>query len=211
MVYLPKHFAEDRPEILAAFIAEHAFATLVTTGASGPVASHVPVLFDAARRVVIGHIARPNPQVEDLRAGAAALAIFHGPHAYVSPRWYETHPAVPTWNYAAVHATGRVRAIEDAAALGHIVERLSQVYEAAAEAPWRYADLPERSRDGMLKGIVGFELAVERLEGKFKLSQNRNARDRTNVVEALRASPAPGDRALAELMAVREAATAPPG
>jgi transcriptional regulator len=209
MVYLPKHFSEERPEALAAFIAENAFATVITSGVNGMIASQLPLLHDAARGVLLGHVAKQNPQTDDLRAGAAALAIFHGPHAYVSPRWYEVHPAVPTWNYAAVHATGRVRAIEEPELLGEIVGRLSETYEAGAAEPWRVADLPEPYFRGMLKGIVGFELAIERLEGKFKLSQNRQARDRANVIEALAASSSPGDREVARLMQAREIELAP--
>jgi transcriptional regulator len=206
MVYVPPDFNEDRAEVLDAFIAENAFATLFTSGPAGPIASHVPLLHEPERRVLIGHLARPNPQVEDLRAGATALAVFHGPHAYVSPRWYEVHPAVPTWNYAAVHATGPLRALEDPAALADIVRRLSAKFEAGAAAPWRAEDLPEPYFRGMLKGIVGFELAIERLEGKFKLSQNRQPRDRVRVSEALAASPLPADRDVARLMREREPA-----
>ena len=204
MVYLPQHFKEERPSELAAFMAQHPFATVVTAGADGPVASHLPLLYDEARLVLVGHVAKPNPQVEHLRAGVTALAIFHGPHAYVSPRWYEVHPAVPTWNYAAVHATGRVASFDDPERLAEVVRRLSDVFEAGAAAPWRAADLPEPYFRGMLKGIVGFELAIERLEGKFKLSQNRQERDRARVAEALGASEDPGDRAVAALMRRRE-------
>jgi transcriptional regulator len=206
MVYLPKHFEETREDVLAAFIAEHGFADLVTHGADGLAASQIPILYDAARRVLRGHVAKPNPQAQHFRDGAAAVAIFWGPHAYVSPRWYETHPAVPTWNYAAVHVAGRLRAIEEPAALEAIVRELSAKYEAGAEKPWRFEALPEPYTRGMLKGIVGFELAIERLEGKFKLSQNRSERDQRNVAAALSESPRAEERELAALMAARQKA-----
>jgi transcriptional regulator len=204
MVYLPKHFEEAREEVLAAFIAENGFADLVTYGADGLVASQIPILLDAERRVLRGHVAKPNPQAQHFRDGAPALAVFWGPHAYVSPRWYETHPAVPTWNYATVHVSGKVRALEAPAELTAIVRDLSARYEAGAAAPWRFDALPEPYARGMLKGIVGFELAIERLEGKFKLSQNRSERDRRNVAAALGESTRAGERELAALMAARE-------
>jgi transcriptional regulator len=204
MVYLPKHFEETREEVLAAFVAENGFADLVTTGAEGLVASQIPILFDASRRVLRGHVAKQNPQAQHFRDGSAALAIFWGPHAYVSPRWYETHPAVPTWNYAAVHVAGKIRAIDAPEALAAIVRELSAKYEADAASPWRFDDLPEPYTRGMLKGIVGFELAIDKIEGKFKLSQNRSERDRRNVAAALAESARPEERALAALMTVRE-------
>jgi transcriptional regulator len=204
-MYVPPAFAEDRPEVLARIIDEHGFATLVTTGASGLIASHVPLLHDPARGVLIGHVARPNPQAADLKSGAEALAIFTGPHGYISPRWYADQQAVPTWNYAAVHAYGRVRRIEDGAELAGIVSALAAKYEAGAPEPWRYEDLPPQLAHGKLRGIVGFELTITRLEGKLKLSQNREPADRAGVIEALSASPNPGDAALAALMREQEA------
>jgi transcriptional regulator len=203
-MYVPAAFAEDRSEILAEFIAANAFATFVTNGAGGLVASHIPLLHDAARGTLVGHLARPNPQGADLVDGAEALAIFTGPHAYVSPRWYAKAPAVPTWNYAAVHAYGRVRRVDDPEALARIVAELARVYEAGTEAPWRYEDMPEAFVRGMLKGIVGFELTITRLEGKYKLSQNRSIDDRAGVVEALERTGRPGDADLAALMRRRD-------
>lgn len=204
MVYLPRAFTEDRPPVLDRFIAEHAFATLVTSRPDGVAVSHVPLLWDAARRILTGHLARPNPQVAHLAEGAEALAIFHGPHAYVSPRWYRNHPAVPTWNYAVVHAHGRLRRIDDKAALAEIVDALARQFEAGEAEPWQFEDQPVPFRDGLLGGIVGFEIAVERLEGKFKLSQNRAAEDRQGVIAGLRRGGRPDDLALADLMAARE-------
>lgn len=204
-MYVPAAFVEDRPEVLADFIAANAFATLVTNGVGGLVASHVPLLHDAARGVLTGHLARANPQGADLVDGAEALAIFTGPHAYVSPRWYAKAPAVPTWNYTAVHVYGKVRRADEPEALMRIVTDLSRIYEAGAESPWRFEDTPETFARGMLKGIVGFELAIARVEGKYKLSQNRSVEDRAGVVEALEQSGRSGDAELAALMRRREA------
>jgi transcriptional regulator len=199
-MYVPKHFVEDDPARLAALIAAHDFATLVTEGEDGPFATHLPLLLDPARGrkgTLIGHVARANPHWRWFD-GRRGLAIFAGAHAYVSPRWYKAAPAVPTWNYVAVHATGPVRAIEEPTALRAIIDRLAARYE--GDGPWRLADQPARFTDGMLRGIVGLELAIERLEGKAKLSQNRSAEDRAGVVAALDAAGTPGARALADEM-----------
>jgi transcriptional regulator len=199
-MYVPAAFAEDRPEILAEFIAANAFATLVTNGAGGLVASHIPLLHDAARGTLVGHLARANPQGADLVDGAEAFAIFAGPHAYVSPRWYMKGPAVPTWNYTAVHAYGRVRRVDEPEALARIVTDLTRIYEAGAEKPWRYEDMPETFVRGMLNGIVGFELTITRLEGKWKMSQNRPAEDVQGVIEGLGASGDPREREVGQIV-----------
>jgi transcriptional regulator len=207
LVYLPPLFTESRPEMLAAHIERYDFGLLVTQGAAGLIASHVPFLLagQGERLMLQGHLARPNPQVADLAAGGEALAIFAGPHAYVSPRWYLTAPAVPTWNYADVHAYGEMRLVDDRDWLLRFLHRLAERHEAAAAAPWRIDDLPADYRDGMLQGIVGFELQVKRLEGKFKLSQNRPAADRPRVAAALEAQGDPGALGVARLMREREA------
>ena len=207
MVYLPPHFAEADPEVLAAHIERHEFALVVSSGAAGLVASHVPILLEREGEAwrLLGHLARPNPQLAAFAEGGEVLAIFAGPHGYVSPRWYETGPAVPTWNYADVHAYGSVRLVEDAAWLRDFVRRLSERHEASAAAPWRLDDLPAPYLAQMLKGIVGFEIAVTRLEGKFKLSQNRPEGDRPRIVAALEASQDADARAVARLMREREA------
>jgi transcriptional regulator len=158
----------------------------------------------------LGHIARANPQVADLDRGGEALAIFLGPHAYVSPTWYTAGPAVPTWNYTAVHAYGEVRAIRDPAWLRDMVGRLSERHEAREPTlPWRMQDLPETYLAGMLNGIVGIELAVSRLEGKFKLSQNRPMADRPRIAAALAARQDDAESgAVAALMREREPTSA---
>lgn len=207
MIYLPPHFTEDREEVLLAHIERHEFGLLVSRGAAGQTASHLPFL--VARRdgqlLLQAHVARANPQVADLDQGGEALAIFSGPHAYVSPSWYAAGPAVPTWNYAAVHAYGEARTIRDAAWLRDLVGRLSERHEAREPTPpWRIEDLPERFLAAMLNGIVGVELRVSRLEGKFKLSQNRPASDRPRIARALARRDDPDSRAVAGLMRERD-------
>ena len=208
MVYLPPHFTESRDEVLLAHIERHEFGLLVSQGAAGQTASHLPFLVARhdGQLLLQAHVARANPQVADLDRGGEALAIFSGPHAYVSPSWYAAGPAVPTWNYTAVHAYGDVRTIRDAAWLRDLVARLSARHEAREPTPpWRSEDLPERFLAAMLDGIVGVELRVSRLDGKFKLSQNRPASDRPRIVAALARRDDPDSRAVAELMRERDA------
>ena len=193
-VYNPQHFREERIEILHGLIRAHSLATLVTVSARGLEASHVPLLLDPdpmPRGTLRGHLSRANPQWRDLPADAAALAIFSGPQHYVSPSWYpskrEHGRVVPTWNYAVVHAYGRLRLIEDEERLLGIVRELTRTHEAGQERPWKVEDAPKEFVDGQLKAIIGFEMAIERLEGKWKTSQNRPPADRAGVAAALRA------------------------
>jgi transcriptional regulator len=208
MVYLPPAFTEARPEVLIEHIERHDFGLLVSHGADGLIASHIPFLVerDGDQLHLHGHLARPNPQVGDLARGGEVLAIFHGPHAYISPSWYTSGPSVPTWNYADVHAYGIVRLVEDADWLRRLLRRLSERHEARNPDPWQMQDLPETYLEGMMKGIVGLDIAVTRLEGKYKLSQNRPAADRPRVVAALEAQSDADARAVAGLMREREGA-----
>jgi transcriptional regulator len=184
-MYVPDHFRETRPDVLHEAIRSIGFATLVTHDAQGSLeANHVPMLSEG--NMLRGHVARANPV---WKAGEGeALAIFLGPHAYVSPNWYpskaETGKAVPTWNYIAVHAKGRIRWNQDADWLRANVTQLSDTHEAARAVPWKIGDAPESYVETMLRGIVGFELTVTQLDGKYKLTQNRDAADR----EAVRAA-----------------------
>jgi len=207
VVYLPPHFTETRPEVLEAHIERHDFGLLVSQGPDGLIASQIPFLLERRDGALIlqGHLARPNPHVAALDSGGEALAIFQGPHAYISPSWYQAGPAVPTWNYTAVHAYGRVRAIRDRDWLRDLVDRLSARHEAREPAPpWRMAELPPAFLDSMLGGIVGIEIAVSRLEGKFKLSQNRPAVDRPRIIAALERRDDADSHSLAALMRERE-------
>jgi transcriptional regulator len=209
VVYLPPAFTETRDDILLAHIERHDFGLLVTHGATGLIASQIPFL--AERRggtlYLQAHIARANPQAADLDGAGEALAIFPGPHAYVSPGWYAAGPAVPTWNYAAVHAYGPARGIADPAWLRDLVRRLSARHEAREPAPWDMEGLPEPYVQSMLNGIIGIEIAVTRLEGKFKLSQNRPAADRPRIIAALQRRADPESDAVAQLMRQREPAS----
>jgi transcriptional regulator len=206
LVYLPPHFTETREDVLLAHIERHDFGLLVTQR-SGLIASQVPFLVERrdGKLYLLGHLARPNPQCADLEAGGEALVIFQGPHAYISPSWYAAGPAVPTWNYASVHAYGAVRTIAVRDWLSDLLRRLSERHEAREAMPWRMQDQPEAFLGGMLGGIVGFEIAVGRLEGKFKLSQNRSAADKPRIIAALEARDDADSHGVARLMKEREA------
>jgi transcriptional regulator len=175
--YIPPHFRVDDPETLLAFMQAHGFVDLVSTTDGQLQVSHVPLLAqrdaDGTFRLT-GHVARANPHWQVLERATDVAAIFWGPHAYVSPAWYEAQPSVPTWNYAVVHAHGRVR-LTDEAELHEVVHELSAKYEVGRAKPWKLGDQPAPYVHSMLQHIVGFEMTVERLEGKFKLSQNRPA------------------------------------
>jgi transcriptional regulator len=198
-MYIPTAFAVPDEARLLDFIDRYSFATLVTVHEQTPLATHLPLLLDRERRLLLGHVARANPQWTSLESCGSALAIFTGPHGYVSPNWYEKTPAVPTWNYTAVHVYGRATLISDAPSLQQFLERLIQKYEAHLPRPWS-GELPEEYRSAMIQGIVGFEIAIDRLEGKFKLSQNRSAADQQGVVEHLRQLPGADRQELADFM-----------
>jgi transcriptional regulator len=192
-MYLPSHFEERDPERLRRFIREHPLGTLVTLTPTGLDANHIPFLLLAdstgAAATLHGHISRANPLWRDLGPDSQALVIFHGPDSYVSPSWYpsrrETAKVVPTWNYAVAHAHGTLRVIEDVVWLRSHVEALTQEHEGAREMPWAVADAPADFVDRLLGGIIGIEISVTRLAGKWKVSQNRSAADRAGVVEGL--------------------------
>ena len=178
-MYLPAHFRVDDFDVLSAFIEENSFATLITFDDAAPFATHLPLLFDKSRGehgTLSGHVARGNAQWKHLQNlqenGGETLAIFHGPHAYISPSWYETPLAVPTWNYAAVHAYGTPRLLNDDE-LAAQLRAMIQKYESGFSAPWT-GDLPDDFLSKMRLGIVGFDIQITRLEGKWKLGQNRS-------------------------------------
>ena len=187
-------------------MSDHSFATLVTRGDQGLIASHAPVeLLEEPRPYgcLQGHLARANPQWRDFEAGCETLVIFQGPQAYVSPSWYpskkEHGKVVPTWNYLAVHAYCRPRCFHEPDELIPLLRRLTEKHESRNAEPWKVDDAPSDFIAGMARAIVGFELVIERLDGKWKLSQNRSAEDRRGVREGLNAGSEP-ERTLAGLI-----------
>jgi transcriptional regulator len=201
-MYVPPSFRLDDPTKIAAFVRQYSFATFITDDGNAPFASHLPMLHRSEcgnAGALLSHMARANPQWQHFASGREALAIFHGPHGYISPSWYQTKPAVPTWNYAAVHAYGVPKVFSDHGRIVALLEELVTVYESGFEEPWP-GNLPDDYRDKMIQSIVAFEMPISRIEGKFKLNQNRPAADIQNVIETLRRSPDADNQALARLM-----------
>jgi len=191
-MYVPRHFSENDAEKLAAFIDEHAFGVLVTAFEGRPFASHIPFLYEREANTLLGHVARANPQWRHFSNETDVMVLFQGPHAYISPSWYLA-PGVPTWNYAVAHVYGSARTLDDPSRIKGIVERLTQKYE--RNPPW----VPAYD-DGLLQAIVGIEIAIKEVQGKFKLGQNRSDADRAAVVSRLEATGSENDAALARLM-----------
>lgn len=202
-MYVPEHFAENSVEALHRHIGRFGFATLVSDVGGAPFAAHLPLLLDPAcgpHGTLLGHMARPNPQWQGFDGTRPALAIFHGPHAYVSPSWYPAERAVPTWNYTVVHAYGAPRLVEDAAIVRRMMEDLVAANEAGRENPWSMDRPGARYIDGMLKGIAAFEIPVDRIEGKFKLNQNHPEPNRAGAIAGLRAEGYEDATAIADMM-----------
>ncbi len=186
-MYIPEYFAETDLPTLHEFMQRHSFATLVTQQGNAPFASHLPMLLDdsvGSHGALFGHMARNNTQWRDFAAGIEVLVMFQGPHAYVSPTWYEPNPmVVPTWNFMAVHAYGAARVLSEDE-LDNTLHRLVDENEKTFSTPWKL-ELSQVMRERMLAAVVGFEIKLSRIEGKFKLSQNRTEQDRRNVIEQL--------------------------
>jgi transcriptional regulator len=213
-MYLPAHFAESRPQVLRDFIAAHPLGLLVTQNRAGGIdANSVPFFLDAdvddggTPGVLRAHVARANPLWKEARDDVDALVVFQGPHGYVSPAWYpskaEHGKVVPTWNYVMVQARGRLRAIDDKAWLRAFVTRLTDHHEGGRVAPWAVTDAPADFVDATLGAIVGIEIRLGSLVGKWKVSQNRPRADREGVSAGL--AQRPGDEAAAMAQAVRDA------
>lgn len=194
-MYLPSHFEESRTEVMHALLRAHPFGLLITLSDGQPQANGIPFLLDAQRGpqgTLVGHVARANPLWREA-ALTRVLAVFQGPQAYVSPSGYaakaEHGKVVPTWNYVMVQARGRLRTIEDPGELHAIVSRLTDSHEARRSAPWAVADAPADYIEKMLGAIVGIEITIESLSGKWKVSQNRSAVDREGVARMLAQEP----------------------
>ena len=203
-MYVPKLFQEKDWQEIKRLIDQNSFATIVSCTAEGPMATHLPLRLvesGAEKWVLQGHVSRANPHWRVLERGERSLAIFAGPHAYVSPRWYD-HVNVPTWNYAAVHVYGKARLVSDRGELHTLLKGLVDRYEGHVEEPGRYMieKLPMDFLESQMNGIVGFEMSVDEIQASFKLSQNRNEASHTNVVAELSKSDDQDARGVAQLM-----------
>ncbi|MGY3859053.1 FMN-binding negative transcriptional regulator [Aeromonas intestinalis] len=192
-MYLPTHFAVTEPEALHALMQAHPLGALITHGELGLDANHLPFEFDAGEGehgVLRAHVARNNPLWREVTDGQEVLVIFRAAEGYVSPNWYpskqEHHKQVPTWNYAVVHAHGRIRVRDDARFVRRLLASLTRCHEATEPSPWKMADAPRDYLETMVQAVVGIEIEITGLVGKFKLSQNKGVADRLGAVEALR-------------------------
>jgi transcriptional regulator len=188
-MYVPNTFAEADPAEIAALMRATSFAALATSVDGCPVATHLPLLLDdtgGRPGKLLGHVARANDHWKSFDGETEALAVFSGPHAYISPSWYESANMVPTWNYAAVHAYGRPQVIEDTDAVLELLAQLVGTYESDATGNWSMAKSDPALMRGMTKGVVAFEMPIERIEAKWKMSQNRKREDAAGAIAGLR-------------------------
>ena len=198
-MYRPDHFRVDDLEAMHALMRARPLATLVSSSAAGLCATHMPTVLkdEGTHGTIEFHLARANPHWKELAECSEALMIFQGPDAYITPNWYpskaEHQKVVPTWNYAAVHAYGRPEIMRDPETLRRHVGELTDQQEKREAVPWAVTDAPERYVEVMLRGIVGFRFVITRIEGKWKMSQNREMQDRAGVVQGLKARGAPDD------------------
>lgn len=206
-MYLPSHFLESDCAALHRLMQDYPLSTLVTPTAAGLEANHIPLLLspdEGSHGVLRGHVARANPVWRDLLVENEVLAIFHGPQAYVSPGWYPTKKengkAVPTWNYAVVHVTGRMRIVDDAQWLRALLGRLTANHEAVMPEPWSLKGAPDDYIDHMIGAVVGMELSISTIVGKWKISQNQLARNAAGVIDGLRSSNLLEAQAMASMM-----------
>ncbi|MDG2049900.1 MAG: FMN-binding negative transcriptional regulator [Myxococcota bacterium] len=187
-MYLPSHFKEQDESVLYAFMRAHPFATLVTSSSEGPIASHLPVYLDEQKEAkacrLLGHVARANSHWEHFASHEKSLLIFHGPHGYISPTWYQSDHLVPTWNYASVHVTGQIRVLEDPRDVRSVLNCLVDQFEKSRPEPWQN-QLGSDVMKGLMHAIVAFEFHVQDIEGKFKLGQNRAPADQLASLEGL--------------------------
>lgn len=209
-MYIPAHFAEDRIELLHSLIQAHPLGTLVTLEQDGMNANHLPFEIaapspEAPFGTLRAHIARGNPLWKNLDNASEALIVFQGPQAYITPAWYEEKQAsgkvVPTFNYAVVHAYGKLRVIDDAQWLRGLLQRLTDQHESKQLSPWKVSDAPENYLQKMLAAIIGIEIPLSRISGKWKVSQNRPEQDRRNIAAGLSEGVDQNKLAMAQLVA----------
>jgi len=201
-MYIPDAFSDRDPNVLRDFIRDHPFATLVSATPSGPLATHLPLDWadggPAAPGRLLGHVARANPQWRAFDPGETCLAVFHGPHGYISPSWYVSDSLVPTWNYAAVHITGTPRILTASDEARSVLDRLVARFEGPRATPW-VNTLEAELMEQLLEAIVVFEMPIARIEGKFKLGQNRSLPDQRASLAGLAAEDGDGPGTLAAL------------
>jgi len=204
IMYIPKHFREEDLAVLQELMRASSFATLVSVQEDVvPVATHLPVLLEtepAPYGTLKGHLALGNPQWRTLREEREVLVIFQGPHSYISPSWYEVELSVPTWNYATVHAYGRPRLITEREELYQHLSELVATYERAFPQPWQLERLPANYVEKTMKGVIGLSIEITRLEGKYKMSQNRSEQDRRQVIAQLQTANDTMTREVASIM-----------
>ncbi|MCH6268018.1 FMN-binding negative transcriptional regulator [Neobacillus citreus] len=197
-MYIPKHFKIEDEEIIYDFMENNSFATLVSQHNGEPYATHLPLTIHKKEGVLYGHFARPNGQWKDI-ASQKVLVIFQGPHCYISPSWYETNKAVPTWNYVAVHVYGQLEIVEDGQELLDALAEMVTTYE-KPNSSYQLKDVDPGFIEGMTKGIVGFRINITKIEGKAKLSQNHTVERQELVIKQLESSTDQNDRLIAGLM-----------
>lgn len=197
-MYIPEHFTMKDATAAYHVIQENSFATLFSIHQGMPFATHLPLLLNKDKTCLYGHVARSNPQWRDIQ-NQSVLAVFHGPHCYISPSWYETNQAVPTWNYVTVHVYGEVELIRDEQELMRSLDEMVRKYE-APDSSYRLQDVDAELLSGMNKGIQGFKIKIERIEGKAKLSQNHSLHRQERVIKQLEQIPLTNEQQIASLM-----------
>lgn len=201
-MFAPRSYRVTDRSVLHAMMRVHGFGTLVSAAGGEQKVTHMPFQLDAGEEgpgTLVWHLARANPQSRDFDGTNEAVAVFAGPHAYVSPNWYQRPEQVPTWNYAAVHAHGVPRLVEDTALIRHHLATLTDKYEASRKPRWRIARI-EADMNSLMKALATFAMPIQRLEGTFKFSQNKSRADRTRIAQELEASPDPASHAAAAIM-----------
>ncbi|MET3504901.1 FMN-binding negative transcriptional regulator [Halalkalibacter oceani] len=197
-MYIPSHFTISDEAVIVKMIREHSFATLFSQHNGMPFATHLPLLLNQENSRLYGHFARPNPQWRDIE-GQTVLAVFHGPHCYISPSWYETNKAVPTWNYVTVHVYGEVELVEEEDELADSLQRMVSTFE-APDSSYRLQDVDPSFLANMNKGVQGFTIKINKLEGKAKLSQNHPIDRQKRVITELKKSSREDEQRIALLM-----------
>lgn len=197
-MYIPSSFKVTDEDLLYEFMEKYSFAILFSLVNHMPMATHLPLLVDRNNSCIYGHMAKANPQWREINEDV--LVVFNGPHTYISPSWYETNQAVPTWNYTTVHVTGKFSVIDNQDELHHILEKTTSTYESEMEHPWKIDSLDSKFLDKLTDAIVGFKIDISNIEGQWKLSQNHSIKRRQRVISALEKCSDDHSKQIAKLM-----------